>query len=201
MILGQPDENASMVSSFTDLFHPLLRQSAADITPTPTGLAWDGTNLYVTDGSNRRVLVFTPEEPLVPINGIRNAASLQIFALGSVTLGGTITAGDIVKVTITDTAGTAREYDYTMVKDDTLDTAMTGLAAVINAGSGDPAVFAEFEPSLETIKLMARKPGTDGNNIGLAAAADRATPHSSSPPAEPRSRAVRTRPFSRPALW
>ena len=60
VILGQPDENASVVSSITDLFHPLLRQSAADITPTPTGLAWDGTNLYVTDPANRRVLVFTP---------------------------------------------------------------------------------------------------------------------------------------------
>ena len=167
VILGQPDENASVVSSFTDLFHPLLRQSAADITPTPTGLAWDGTNLYVTDGSNRRVLVFTPEEPLVPINGVRNAASLQIFALGSVTITGTITVGDIVKVTITDNAGTAREYDYTMVTNDTLVTAMTGLAAVINAGNGDPAVFAEFEPILSTIKLIARVPGTDGNNIAL----------------------------------
>ena len=90
--------------AYTDLFHPLLRQSAADITPTPTGLAWDGTNLYVTDAANRRVLVFTPEDPLVPINGVRNAASLQIFALGSITLGGTITAGDVVKVTITDTS-------------------------------------------------------------------------------------------------
>jgi len=168
VILGQPDENASVVSSFTDLFHPLLRQSAADITPTPTGLAFDGTNLYVTDGSNRRVLVFTPAAPLVPINGVRNAASLQIFALGSLTLTGTITVGDIVKATITDLTGTAHEYDYTMVKDDTLVTAMKGLAAVINAGSGDPAVFAEFESRLQTIKLVARKPGTDGNNIGLA---------------------------------
>ena len=168
VILGQPDENSSVVSSFTDLFHPLLRQSAADIIPTPTGLAWDGTNLYVTDGSNRRVMVFTPETPLVPINGIRNAASLQIFALGSVTLTGTITVGDVVTVTITDSAGTARPYNYTMVTNDTLTTAMTGLAAAINAGNGDPAVFAEFEPILSTIKLIARVPGTDGNNIALA---------------------------------
>jgi len=102
VILGQPDENSSVVSSFTDLFHPLLRQSAADITPTPTGLAWDGTNLYVTDPANRRVLVFTAGELLVPINGVRNAASREIFALGSITLGGTVTVGDIVKVTITE---------------------------------------------------------------------------------------------------
>ena len=32
VILGQPDEFSSIVSSLTDLFHPLLRQSAADIT-------------------------------------------------------------------------------------------------------------------------------------------------------------------------
>ena len=168
VILGQPDENASVVSSFTDLFHPLLRQSAADITPTPTGLAWDGTNLYVTDSSNRRVLVFTPEQPLVPINGVRNAASLQIFALGSVTLGGTVTVGDTVKLTITGSSGTAVEHDYTMVKDDTLEKAMIGLAASINSGSGDPAVFAAFVPRLQTVKLVARVPGTDGNNIALA---------------------------------
>jgi hypothetical protein len=37
-----------------------------------------------------------------------------------------------------------------MVKDDTLATAMTGLAASINSGAGDPAVFATFEPSLGT---------------------------------------------------
>jgi len=168
IILGQPDENASVVSSATDLFHPLLRQSAADITPTPTGLAWDGTNLYVSDPANRRVLVFTPGEFLIPINGVRNAASREIFALGSLTLAGTITTGDIVKVTITNTDGKAVEHDYTMVKDDTLVTAMTGLAASINSGTGDPAVFAQFEPILNVIKLVARKPGTDGNNIALA---------------------------------
>jgi uncharacterized protein (TIGR03437 family) len=168
VILGQPDENASVVSSLTDLFHPLLRQSAADITPTPTSLAWDGTNLYVTDPANRRVLVFTAGELLVPLNGVRNAASREIFALGSVTLGGTVTEGDIVKLTITGASGTAVEHDYTMVKDDTLQTAMIGLAASINSGTGDPAVFAKFEPILNVIKLVARQPGNDGNNITLA---------------------------------
>ena len=168
VILGQPDENASVVSSTTDLFHPLLRQSAADITPTPTSLAWDGTNLYVTDSANRRILVFTPAEPLVPINGVRNAASREIFALGSLTLGGTITAGDVVKVTITTPSGTAVEHDYTMVKDDTLQTAMVGLAASINSGNGDPSVFAKFQPKLGVIGLVARVPGETGNDIQLA---------------------------------
>ena len=164
-ILGQPDENSSVVTSNTDLFHPLLRQSGADITPTPTALAWDGTNLYVTDPANRRVLAFTAGEPLIPINGLRNAASRDIFALGSVTLTGTITVGDVVKLTINTT-----EYDYTMVKADSLQTAMTGLIAVINAGAGDPSVLAEFVPSLGLIKLIARAPGPNGNNIALAVA-------------------------------
>ncbi|HEY2845317.1 MAG TPA: hypothetical protein VGJ09_16760 [Bryobacteraceae bacterium] len=168
-ILGQPDENASVVSStMIDIFHPLLKQSAADVTPTPTGLAWDGTNLYVTDASNRRVMVFTPGQYLIPINGVRNSASRDIFALGSLTLGGTVTVGDIVKVTITGSSGTAIEHDYTMVKDDTLATAMTGLAASINSGAGDPAVLAVFEPILQVVKLVAKTPGTDGNNIALA---------------------------------
>src|SRR5579872_6355011 len=167
VILGQTDDVSDAVSSFTDLFHPLLRQSAADILPTPTGLAWDGTNLYVTDASNRRILVFTAEDTLVPINGVRNAASLQIFALGSITIGGTITVADVVKVTITHNSGTAREYDYTMVANDTLATAMTGLAKVIDAGSGDPAVFAQFEPILSTIKLVARVPGAAGDTTAL----------------------------------
>ena len=109
-----------------------------------------------------------PGEFLIPLNGVRNAASREIFALGSLTIGGTITAGDIVKATITNTDGKALEHDYTMVKDDTLEKAMIGLAASINSGNGDPAVFAVFEPILQVIKLVARKPGTDGNNIGLA---------------------------------
>ena len=60
----------------------------------------DGTNLYVADPSNRRILVFTPEESTVPINGVRNGASLQAYATGGVDIGGTIQAGDTVTITI-----------------------------------------------------------------------------------------------------
>jgi hypothetical protein len=171
VILGQPDEFSSVVSSTTDLFHPLLRQSAADITPTPTSLAWDGTNLYVTDASNRRLLVFTPGENLVPINGVRNSASREIFALGSVTIGGTITANDTVTVTIRD-----KSYTYKIVKDDTIETILKNLATLINAGSGDPYVFAQAEPSLNLVKLVARKGGTEANDYTIAAStSDKAT--------------------------
>ena len=37
-----------------------------DTTPSPTSLAWDGTNLYVADPFNRRVLIFTPGDSLIP---------------------------------------------------------------------------------------------------------------------------------------
>ena len=180
VVLGQPDEFLSVVSSSTDLFHPLLRQSAADITATPTSLAWDGTNLYVTDPSNRRILVFTEGEPLIAINGVRNAASREIFSLGSVSVRlqqtvnattglldtGKITEGDTVTVTIADT----RNYVYTVLKDDTLDTIMIGLAALINAGNGDVQVFAKYEPTLGLVKLQAKVGGTAGNDISLAIA-------------------------------
>ena len=164
IILGQPDEFASVVSSVTDLFHPLLRQSAADIVATPTSLAWDGTNLYVTDPSNRRVMVFTPGEDIVPINGVRNAASREIFALGAVNLGGSITADDEITVKIND-----REYKYKLLKDDKTDGVLRKLAAAINAGSGDPDVFAEAVPQLGLVKVLARRGGEKGNEIRLAA--------------------------------
>ncbi len=48
----------------------------------PTSLALDGTNLYVTDPFSRRVLVFTPAEPLIAQDGIVNAASYAVKATG-----------------------------------------------------------------------------------------------------------------------
>ncbi|MEO8099357.1 MAG: hypothetical protein ABI811_16755 [Acidobacteriota bacterium] len=179
-ILGQPDEFQSVVSSATDLFHPLLRQSAADITATPTSLAWDGTNLYVADPSNRRVLVFTEGEPLIPINGVRNAASREIFSLGSMAVGlaqtvnattglvetGKITEGDTVTLTIAD----KRDYVYTVQKDDTVETIMQGLVNLVNAGNGDLDVFAKYEPQLGLVKIQALRGGTQGDDISISTA-------------------------------
>jgi phage tail sheath gpL-like len=166
IILGQSDEFSSAVSSVTDLFHPLLRQSAADLAPTPTSLAFDGTNLYVTDPANRRILVFTPGEPLLPLNGIRNAASMEVFALGAFSVGGTATAGNEITLTVN-----GIDYKYTVTSDDTLESIMIALAGVINAGTGDPSVLAEYEPTLGLIKVVARVGGDDGNNITLGVSA------------------------------
>ncbi|MCA1480989.1 hypothetical protein, partial [Bradyrhizobium sp. NBAIM08] len=125
-----------------------------------------------------RILVFSEGEPLIAINGVRNAASREIFSLGSVAIRlsqtvnsttglldtGTITAGDTVTLTIADT----RKYTYTVVTDDTLETIMIGLAALVNAGNGDLEVLAKYEPSLGLIKLQAKRGGTQGDDIAIA---------------------------------
>ncbi len=67
IVLGQPDEYASVVTSTTTVLSPLLLQAAPPMSiPTPTSLAWDGTNLYVADPSDRRILVYTPATPNIP---------------------------------------------------------------------------------------------------------------------------------------
>ena len=154
IVLGQPDEYASVVTSTTDLFHPLLFQSAANIDPTPTALAWDGTNLYVADPSNRRILVYTPETPNVPLDGVRNAASLETFATAEVDISGSIEAGDTVTVTIDGT-----NYTYTILSTDSTGSILTALVNLINAGSGDPNVYASVPPTLQQLLLTARVPG------------------------------------------
>ena len=50
------------ITDYEDLFTPNLQRSSSDTIRTPTSLAWDGTNLYVADPFDRRVVVFTPEE-------------------------------------------------------------------------------------------------------------------------------------------
>jgi hypothetical protein len=100
---------------------------AADSLRTPMSLAWDGTNLYVSDTYNRRVMIYSPAEPNIPQQGVRNAASPEIFALAGVTLGGTIQADDVVTVTINGTA-----YTYKVLKADTFDTVVNALVSAIN---------------------------------------------------------------------
>lgn len=162
IVLGQPDEYASVVTSTTSLFSPLLNQAAANINPTPTSLAWDGSNLYVADPSNRRILVYTPEVPNVANDGIRNSASLETFATGEVDVSGTIEAGDVVTVTIN-----GANYNYTILSTDTTSTILQALANIINAGSGDPNVYASIPPTLDQLLLTSRVPGPAGNAITL----------------------------------
>ncbi len=73
---------------------------AADSLRSPMSLAWDGTNLYVSDAYNRRITVYSVGENAIPYAGVRNAASFDIFAVGTVALSGTITENDTVTITI-----------------------------------------------------------------------------------------------------
>ena len=151
---------------------------AADSLRTPMSLAWDGTNLYVSDAYNRRITVYSMGENTVPYAGVVNSASLNILARGRVTIAGGIQAGDAININIggtqsTDSAGKVTttggaDYKYTIVKDDTIDTIVTALAEMINAansGNGDTNVYATPDPATGDVILTSRAAGTAGNTI------------------------------------
>jgi len=174
VVLGQPDQYADvLVTSTNDTFDPNLAQSASYATPSPSGLAWDGNNLYVTDSLNYRVLVFTPENSTVPVNGVVNAASQALYAQGSITFTGSITAGDYLLITINNPYQlNVTYYQYMVLSGDTLDTITTNVANLINGynnGAGDYNVYAVAELDFDLVELVARGPGPLGNDISIAA--------------------------------
>src|ERR1043166_402815 len=150
---------------------------AADSLRTPMSLAWDGTNLYVSDSYNRRITVYSIGETSVPYTGVRNAASLDIVARGARTVGGAIQAGDKINVNIggtttTDSSGTSTttggaDYTYEVKKDDTLGSIVGTLSNLINTangGAGDPNVYATPDFATNQVLLTSRKAGSEGNN-------------------------------------
>ena len=154
-VLGQPDEYSDNASRNPD---------GANAFQTPTSLAWDAVsgNLYVSDTYNRRVSVFSPGTLNIPLGAIFNAASQQIYAIGSVLIGGSINAKDTVTITISGT-----NYLYTVVATDTLATVAQGLAKLINA-IPDPNVTATVNTATATVIVTAKKPGTDGGFVALS---------------------------------
>ncbi len=161
VILGQPDEFSSIVTSDNTLF-----VSAANVTPTPTSLAWNGRDLYVADPTDYRILVFSPGNQAVGATDIVNSASRAIFASGSFTIGGTIRDVDTVTLTI---AG--KEYPYKIVTGDTAGQVAAALVNLINAannGAGDSNVRTFVENDGVTIRVIAKTPGNAGNQVTLA---------------------------------
>ena len=148
IILGQPN-------GFTD-----VSNADTDSLATPSSLAWDGRNLFVSDTYNQRVVIYRTDDPIVPVNSVRNAASLEVYSDGTITLGGSINPGDSLTITI-DTA----TYVHTVVKGDSFTTIIQDLVAKINAGTGDPNVSAVANTSAQEIDLIARKPGATGNSV------------------------------------
>jgi uncharacterized protein (TIGR03437 family) len=144
--------------------------NAADSLSGPMGLAWDGINLYVSDPYNRRITVYTPASTSVPYQGVTNAASINITASGTVMIGttaGTITAKDVVTITISGT-----NYTYTVKSTDTVTSIVQALVDAINSsnsGGGDPNVLATVDTTATAVVLTARKPGVDGNSVTFSA--------------------------------
>jgi uncharacterized protein (TIGR03437 family) len=190
IVLGQPGQYDDQVTTNTDTFRPdaNILQSAPNVTPTPYALAWDGTNLYVTDPYDFRVLVFTLGTPDVSINGITNAFSPNTYAVGTVSLtltGTAVTASDTVTIMISSPGATGTTcpsaglecYTYTVKSNDTLASIVVALANLINAAP-DPNVIASaniVSGTLFVLNLVARQPGLEGNGIGYAATTASAT--------------------------
>ncbi|MBM3774042.1 MAG: hypothetical protein FJW37_02675 [Acidobacteria bacterium] len=142
---------------------------AADSLRTPLSLAWDGANLYVSDAFNRRITVYSTAERNVLYTGVRNAASREIFAVGSVTLAGEVKETDEITLKIGLDGVGEKEYKYKIVKDDTFAKVVTALASAVNAGAGDPLVLATANPVLQALILTSRRAGSDGNQIEITA--------------------------------
>jgi hypothetical protein len=159
VVLGQPNGGLNLTSDSANE----LGRSSPDSIRTPMSLAWDGTNLYVSDPFNRRVLVFTVGSPALPYTAVRNAASLDVYAVGSITLAGTIKENDEITLTIKD-----KDYKYKIVKDDTFRNIIDTLVSAINAGDGDPSVLATPSYALNAVLLTARVSGAAGNEISYS---------------------------------
>lgn len=155
VVLGQLN---GVLNRSSDSAFPLLR-SSADLLRTPMSLAWDGTNLFVSDTYNRRIVVFSLHDQPLPFTAVRNLASRDVFATASVTFDGTIKEGDEVTITIS-----GREYKYKFIRDDTFANILLQLAQKINADV-DGTVTASVVTDLRALLITARAGGEEGNKI------------------------------------
>lgn len=155
LVLGQANGESNRSS---DSAYPLFR-SASDLLRTPLSLAWDGTNLFVSDTYNRRIVVFSTHDQPLPFTAVRNLASRDVFSTGSIVFDGTITEGDEVTITIS-----ARAYKYKFIRDDTFANILLQLTQQINADV-DGTVTASVIPDLRAILITARTGGEGGNGI------------------------------------
>lgn len=169
IVLGQPNFTSDvLVTQSTLISNTVDNTGSADTIATPTSLAFDGTNLYVADPFNRRVLVFTPGDLLLAPRAVVNAASQITRQEGLVTLAAAnIAAGDTITITI---AGT--NYTYTVVKNDTLATITANIIKQINSannGGGDQNVLALAGSIPDTVYLSSRGVNLGEDTIALAA--------------------------------
>ncbi len=171
-VLGQPDFLSDVVTNQSNAIITTVVDNTASVNtiPTPLSLALDGTNLYVSDPYNRRVLVFTPTNTVLASNSVLNWASEIIRQEGSVTiLVSSIVANDTVTVTI---AGT--NYVYTVKSADTPDKIAQGLVSLINAS--DPNATAVLGPAGSgTVELSSKGVDLNADTISLSATTSNTT--------------------------
>ena len=160
VVLGQLNDDINRVS---DIAFPLLRASS-DQLRTPSSLAWDGTNLFVTDPFNRRVMVFSLADKGLLYNAVRNSASVEVFAQGTITFAGTIRENDEVTVTI----GT-KAYKYKVKKDDRVEGVVLAVVKLISADTASLVLARPFA-NAGLIRISALKGGVDGNSIAISTA-------------------------------
>ncbi len=170
LVLGQPDFTTDLVTNQGNsiISTTVDNTGSVDTVPSPTSLAYDGTNLYVADANNSRILVFTPADTLLQPKSVLNAASKITRQTGFVTLAlaGSITSGDTVAITI----GSAT-YTYTVKSSDTIATITTALINLINAGTGDPNVIALSGTIPDTVFVDSRSTSASFDSIALSATA------------------------------
>ncbi|MFN7918850.1 MAG: hypothetical protein U0Q16_02065 [Bryobacteraceae bacterium] len=167
-VIGQIGERVNLISDSAD---PRGVASSGAVR-TPQGLAWDGRNLYVADPFNRRVMVFTIGERKIPNTGVRNAASREVFAVGSLTLSGEVKENQVLKLKVTLTDVSDKEYTYKAKKDDKFEQMLSGLVAAVNAGAGDPLLLAVPNFVRNSIILTARSAGPIGNDVEFTVSVD-----------------------------
>jgi len=155
LLLGQTSatQNRSSDSAF-----PLYRASA-DLLRTPMSLAWDGTNLFVSDTFNRRISVFSLHDQPLPFTAVRNAASRDVFATGAITFDGVLKENDEVTVTVN-----SRTYAYKQKANDNFNVVINSLRDAINFDTA-ASVSAAYNPDLRLLLLTARRGGQEGNKI------------------------------------
>jgi uncharacterized protein (TIGR03437 family) len=149
---------------------------AVDSMDTPTSLAWDGTNLYVADPYNLRIMVFTVSDNTLPYQSVVNSASLNVYASGYVTIGGLIHEGDQVTIAINPTPDyppNAVNYTYTVQSSDSRESIIAGLVTAINTisnnGAGDSYVYATADNADLRVLLTAKMPGPTANTVTYSA--------------------------------
>ncbi len=157
--------------------------SNADALRTPMSLAWDGTNLYVADPYNRRIMVYSAGDDAIPLGGVRNGASFSIHATGTIGVSGSINDGDVITVAFADqssdlsasnstdcVAPLCHQYQYTVQASDSLLSVLDSLVSAINTsnnGAGDPYVTLSSDHTISTIYVTARVEGPNGDNVAM----------------------------------